>query len=95
MRPTHTTAEMAATTTGKHTNGLKRGLNGDAAAASKSGLQRPAKKAKLLDNTDDEDSDADDGGVSLKVNEDYARRFEYNKKREEQHRRTFSTHVSP
>ncbi|CAO2648546.1 Nn.00g078130.m01.CDS01 [Neocucurbitaria sp. VM-36] len=75
---------MAATTAEKHANGLKRGLNGD--AASKSGLQRPAKKAKLLDNTDDEDSDADDGGVALKVNEDYARRFEYNKKREEQHR---------
>lgn len=53
----------------------------------------PAKKAKLLDNTDDEDSDAEQGGVSLKVNEEYARRFEYNKKREEQHRRTLQNFV--
>ncbi|KAJ4369889.1 Kinetochore protein Spc24 [Neocucurbitaria cava] len=84
---------MAATTGKRHTNGAKRALNGDASAsasasASTGGAQRPTKKARLLDNTDDEDSDAaaDNGGVSLKVNEDYARRFEYNKKREEQHR---------
>lgn len=45
-------------------------------------------KRNLLD---DSDSDSDDGGVQLdkggfKVNEEYARRFEHNKKREEQHR---------
>ncbi|KAF1945567.1 Krr1-domain-containing protein [Clathrospora elynae] len=67
----------------KKTSGVKRQLNG---AAKKTTSERPAKKAKLLDNTDDEGSDSDSGAVSLKVNEDYARKFEYNKKREEQHR---------
>lgn len=80
---------MAATTEKRHTNGIKRERHGDA-DATKRASQRPAKKAKLLDNTDDEESGADEGGASLKVNEDYARRFEYNKKREEQHRRMFS-----
>ncbi|KAF2464589.1 Krr1-domain-containing protein [Lindgomyces ingoldianus] len=46
---------------------------------------RPAKKAKLLDGSDDDSSDAEGGG-SLKVNEEFARRFEHNKKREEKHR---------
>lgn len=57
---------------------------------------RPAKRAKLL--SDDEDSDSKDGGVALstikkkpaksdlRVNQDYAKRFEHNKKREELHR---------
>jgi hypothetical protein len=46
-------------------------------------------KRKLLD---DSDSESDDGGAplgdggSFKVNEEYARRFEYNKKREERQR---------
>jgi hypothetical protein len=39
----------------------------------------------------DSDSDSEDGGAALdsgfKVNEEYARRFEHNKKREERHRR--------
>ncbi len=48
--------------------------------------ERPAKKAKLLDNTDDENSDIEPDHAALKVNTEYARRFEYNKKREEQHR---------
>jgi protein KRI1 len=44
-----------------------------------------AAKRNLLD---DSDSDSDNGGAQLgktdfKVNEEYARRFEYNKKREE------------
>ncbi|KAJ4992808.1 Protein KRI1-like protein [Stagonosporopsis vannaccii] len=59
----------------------KRELNGDSVVAE----HRPQKKAKLLDNTDDEDSDADTG-AGFKVNEEYARRFEHNKKRAEQHR---------
>ncbi|KAJ4378987.1 Kinetochore protein Spc24 [Didymella sp. IMI 355093] len=58
----------------------KRELNGDAVVA-----ERPEKKAKLLDNTDDEDSEAETG-AGFKVNEEYARRFEHNKKRAEQHR---------
>lgn len=61
----------------------KRELNGDSIVAE----SRPQKKAKLLDNTDDEDSEADTG-AGFKVNEEYARRFEHNKKRAEQHRRT-------
>ncbi|KAF2269066.1 Krr1-domain-containing protein [Lojkania enalia] len=46
--------------------------------------ERPTKKAKLLDDNDGSDDDA--GRVSLKVNEEYARRFEHNKKRAEKHR---------
>ncbi|KXH27543.1 KRI1-like family protein [Colletotrichum simmondsii] len=46
------------------------------------------KKVNLLD---DSDSDSEDGGAdiaapTLKVNEEYAKRFEHNKKREEMHR---------
>lgn len=52
--------------------------------ATKDSASRPSKKAKLLDDSDD--SDAEQGGVALKVNDEYARRFEYNKKREEKHR---------
>lgn len=74
----------------KSNRSAKRELKDDPAVSSSAANGRPAKKAKLLDNTDDEgsDSDTNQGGVSLKVNEEYARRFEYNKKREEQHRRT-------
>ncbi|KAF2688906.1 Krr1-domain-containing protein [Lentithecium fluviatile CBS 122367] len=50
-----------------------------------SAANRPAKKTKLLDDSDDE-TDGEAGGVALKVNEEYARRFEYNKKREDKHR---------
>jgi len=51
--------------------------------------ERPNKKAKLLDDSDGEDSDGgnEDGGVALQVNEEYAKRFEHNKKRAERHRR--------
>ncbi|KAI4631114.1 hypothetical protein J4E83_002642 [Alternaria metachromatica] len=69
---------MAGTKEKKRNSGVKRDLN----AAN----EPPAKKAKLLDNTDDEGSDSDGGGVSLKVNEEYARKFEHNKKRAEQFR---------
>ncbi|KAL1601477.1 Kinetochore protein Spc24 [Paraconiothyrium brasiliense] len=63
------------------TNGVKRELAEDTELS----RTHPAKKTKLLDDSDDE-ANGDDGGVSLKINEDYARRFEHNKKREEQHR---------
>jgi protein KRI1 len=57
-----------------------------------SAANRPAKKTKLLDDSEDE-TDGEAGGVSLKVNEEYARRFEYNKKREDKHRCTYSTSI--
>lgn len=56
----------------------------------------PAKRTKVF--SDDEGSD-DDGqnGVSLDnaftINEDYARRFEYNKKRQEKERCTCRSHI--
>lgn len=62
----------------------KRELNGDLVVTE----NRPQKKAKLLDHTDDEDSEAETG-AGFKVNEEYARRFEHNKKRAEQHRRQY------
>ncbi|PNS20166.1 hypothetical protein CAC42_5616 [Sphaceloma murrayae] len=53
--------------------------------------ERPTKRTKLL--SDDDASSSDDaGGVSLpngsglRINEEYAKRFEHNKKREERHR---------
>ncbi|KAH8712152.1 KRI1-like family C-terminal-domain-containing protein [Phaeosphaeriaceae sp. PMI808] len=74
---------MAKTKEKDSTNGVKRGLLNDDPFCSKNEKSRPSKKAKLLD---DSDSDADQGGVALKVNDEYARRFEYNKKREEKHK---------
>ncbi|KAH6642768.1 ribosome biogenesis protein-like protein Kri1 [Boeremia exigua] len=59
----------------------KRELNGDSVVAE----NRPQKKVKLLDHTDDEGSDVETG-TGFKVNEEYARRFEHNHKRAEQHR---------
>lgn len=47
-----------------------------------------APKKSLFDNDGDESDD--DGGVQLKVNEEYAKRFEHNKKREERQRRMFT-----
>jgi hypothetical protein len=41
-----------------------------------------SKKARFMDDNSSESSD-DDGGVTLNINEDYARRFEHNKKRTE------------
>ena len=65
------------------------------------GNLQPTKKTKLM--SDDEDSLSDSNGLEhsehqdymgaspprdyLKINEDYARRFEHNKKREEQQQR--------
>ena len=66
-------------------------------SAAKSDLDsRPAKRTRLL--SDNEDSGSDAGGAngvalsngdadgSLKINTDYAKRFEHNKQREEKHR---------
>lgn len=78
---------MARTKEKKHANGIKRELD-DNSAPVKPADARPSKKVKLLDDSD-EGSDSEEGGVTLKVNEEYARRFEYNKKREEKHRRMF------
>lgn len=66
----------------RKTSASKRELNGGSAIAE----DRPQKKVKLLDNSDDEDSGAETG-AGFKVNAEYARRFEHNKKRAEQHRR--------
>ena len=46
----------------------------------------PAKKAKLLDHSDDEPDSDQEGGISLKVNAEYAKRYEFNNKRAEKHR---------
>lgn len=58
-------------------------------------MEPPAKKSrKLLEDESSSDSENESGGVSLgdasgafKVNEDYARRFEHNKRREEMQQR--------
>jgi protein KRI1 len=71
---------MAGAKETQRANGVKRELNGG---------DRPAKKAKLLDNTDDEGSDSEDGGAPLRINEEYASRFEHNKKRAERQRRAY------
>jgi protein KRI1 len=76
---------MAKTNETKPAHGAKRHLLNDDPFALKKESSRPTKKAKLLDESDD--SDAEGAGVELKVNDEYAKRFEYNKKREEKHRR--------
>lgn len=57
-------------------------------------MEPPAKKPrKLLDDDSSSESGDESGGVSLntnngfKINEEYARRFEHNKKREEMQKR--------
>lgn len=53
---------------------------------------RPTKRAKLLDDSsesEDEVDSAPEPNIVLKVNEDYAKRFEHNKKREEKQRCRF------
>lgn len=59
-------------------------------------MEPPAKKSrKLFDDDSSSDSGDESGGVpvnngvTFKVNEEYARRFEHNKKREEMQKRTF------
>lgn len=61
-------------------------------------MEPPSKKMrKLLDEDSSSDSGDDAGGVSIgnavddgfKINEEYAKRFEHNKKREEVQKRTF------
>jgi len=43
--------------------------------------ESPSKRFKLLDDDSDQD-----GEVELKVNQNFARKFQYNKEREEKHR---------
>ena len=46
-----------------------------------------AQPFSLMDDSDSENSNEDEsGGVKLKINEEYAKRFEHNKKREEMSR---------
>lgn len=47
----------------------------------------PTKRTKLFD----EDAASDDDAVNLTINEEFAKRFEHNKKREEKQRRMFVT----
>ncbi|KZL72506.1 ribosome biogenesis protein KRI1, partial [Colletotrichum tofieldiae] len=56
--------------------------------APESKKEKAPKKVNLLDDSDsdDEDGGADIATPQLKVNEEYAKRFEHNKKREELHR---------
>lgn len=55
--------------------------------------QAEARKNLLVDSDSSGDEESDSGGAPLdtefKVNEEYAKRFEYNKKREELSRRKF------
>jgi protein KRI1 len=46
----------------------------------------PVKRTKLFDDDDDAPA-SDDEAVNLTINEDFAKRFEHNKKREEKERR--------
>lgn len=58
-------------------------------------MEPPAKKPrKLLDDSSEDESGDETGGVlvngeEFKINEEYARRFEHNKKREEIQQRMF------
>lgn len=60
-------------------------------------MEPPSKKMRKLLDDDSSDSGDDAGGVPVsklpeagfKINEDYAKRFEYNKKREEVAKRMF------
>jgi protein KRI1 len=53
--------------------------------AERSTIKSKVTKRQLLDDSDAESSDAESAGddAGFKVNEEYARRFEHNKKREE------------
>jgi protein KRI1 len=66
---------MAKTKEKQAANGAKRHLLNDDPFALQKESSRPTKKAKLLDDSDN--SDAEDSGVTLKVNDEYAKRFEY------------------
>ena len=83
----------------KQRNGLKR------KSPPTAGSESPPKKVNLLQDDDLSDSDSEKSesgkdtqqddvlsaqGLGFSINQDYARRFEHNKKREELHRRTCS-----
>lgn len=64
--------------------------------------ERPRKKAKILLDDDSDDGTSESGGISVEeegkpsgdhilgVNQEYAQRFEHNKKREELQRRVYN-----
>ena len=64
--------------------------------------ERPRKKAKILLDDDSDDGASESGGISVEeegkpsddhilgVNQEYAQRFEHNKKREELQRRVYN-----
>ncbi|EGS17720.1 uncharacterized protein CTHT_0070630 [Thermochaetoides thermophila DSM 1495] len=62
----------------KGAKGANSAVNGDAADTIPSVPKKP-----LFDDESSSEEDQEEGGVQLKINEEYARRFEYNKKREE------------
>jgi hypothetical protein len=69
--------------------------NGVADAKRKINGEPPSKRVKLLsDDSDSEDlSFSEPEGPVLNINEEFANRFEHNKKREEMHRRELSLFV--
>jgi hypothetical protein len=76
---------------GSSANAIPVQVNGDSVAGPTI-REPPLRKERLgldfSDSEDDEDAGAGNGGFGeLKVNEEYARRFEHNKKREELQRR--------
>lgn len=50
-------------------------------------MDRPSKRARLLNDENDSDSGDDAGNANLSINAEFARRFEHNEKRKELHQR--------
>lgn len=50
-------------------------------------MDRPSKRARLLNDDNDSESGEDAGNANLSINAEFARRFEHNEKRKELHQR--------